>query len=532
MYTLAIIDDEPLIQLGIHSLVHYQELSLSPCEFVHTGPDALTLIHSQKPDIVLLDISIPGIDGLSIIRQIRKTANELPVFILLTNMDDFSYVQTALRLGVLDFITKIEVNEELLNSVLNKAIRKVDAIRKNTSVESVPCNSSYRNSKSILFNQLLNNYFSEQNEINLQDELISYGFPGPAYACVYFRLAEVSPDQNSIQTMICTAELIEDCAKKFFPCYVCPWEADGIACILNLPESASAAQPSVKQSLEYASHMLLRYLNQSVYIGVGSFTDIADKIPVSFIQSMRICKKSRTSGTPLFFSDSDPLCLSSQASEFHLCEYQERLINAFNAYDIQTFRELFDEIIDDYTLSDVSLKHALSVCFSLLYLTSILVPDYSEFVSETFGNYKNPIESVNSLLSIHDTDDWIRRLCNALCIRMEKNLLHSKNWLVPNIIEYINTHSFETLSLQEVADIFNKSPAYISTIFKKYTNTGFSEYVRTAKLAYAKKLLSEGKKVKDVSDQLGFSDPYYFSRIFKKTEGISPSEYALISAHK
>ena len=109
MYTLAIIDDEPLIQLGIHSLVHYQELSLSPCEFVHTGPDALTLIHSQKPDIVLLDISIPGIDGLSIIRQIRKTANELPVFILLTNMDDFSYVQTALRLGVLDFITKIEV---------------------------------------------------------------------------------------------------------------------------------------------------------------------------------------------------------------------------------------------------------------------------------------------------------------------------------------------------------------------------------------------------------------------------------------
>ena len=330
--------------------------------------------------------------------------------------------------------------------------------------------------------------------------------------------------------MLCTAELIEDCLKKFFSCYVCPWEADGIACVINSPSSDSL-QSSLNQAVGYTTDMLMRYLNQSVDIGIGSFTSIPEKISDSFMESLDMCGRSATPGKAAHHFRNDVVS-SPQASEFHLCEYQDQLINAFNSYDTPTFKALINEIITNYMQADFSLQQAISVCSSFLYFTSILIPGYVDFITETFGAFKNPIESINSLSSSQDAIAWMNQLCEALCMRIEKNLLRSKNWLVPNIIEYINTHSSEALSLQEIADIFDKSPAYISTLFKKHSNIGFSEYVRTAKLTHAKKLLSEGKKVKEVSEQLGFSDPYYFSRIFKKAEGISPSEYALLSIHK
>ena len=196
MYTLAIIDDEPLIQLGIHSLVHYQELSLSPCDFVHTGQDALALIYNQKPDIVLLDISLPGIDGLNIIQQVQQTADALPIFILLTNMDDFSYVQAALRLGVLDFITKIEVTEDVLNAALQKAICKIASSKTNASTKELSSSPSFRNTKNIFFSKLLNDSYSNHPEENLKKELTQYGFLNPIYTSIYFRLTNISAEQH------------------------------------------------------------------------------------------------------------------------------------------------------------------------------------------------------------------------------------------------------------------------------------------------------------------------------------------------
>ena len=95
-----------------------------------------------------------------------------------------------------------------------------------------------------------------------------------------------------------------------------------------------------------------------------------------------------------------------------------------------------------------------------------------------------------------------------------------------NVKKYINDHVSEHLSLNEVAAVFGISPNYLSQLFGKYNETGFSEYINICKVNASKKLLAEGTyKIYEVAELMGFESAFYFSKVFKKVEGISPTDY-------
>lgn len=92
--------------------------------------------------------------------------------------------------------------------------------------------------------------------------------------------------------------------------------------------------------------------------------------------------------------------------------------------------------------------------------------------------------------------------------------------------KYIKSHLSDKLSLNDVAALYGISPNYLSSLFKKYNNCGFSEYITECKIAQAKKMMNEeNRKIYEIADMLGFESAFYFSKVFKKLEGISPSEY-------
>ena len=100
------------------------------------------------------------------------------------------------------------------------------------------------------------------------------------------------------------------------------------------------------------------------------------------------------------------------------------------------------------------------------------------------------------------------------------------NHIVTNVRKYINEHVSERLSLNEVAAVFGISPNYLSQLFSKYNDTGFSEYINICKITEAKRLLEEeNMKVYEAAEALGFESAFYFSKVFKRVEGVSPTEY-------
>ena len=120
---------------------------------------------------------------------------------------------------------------------------------------------------------------------------------------------------------------------------------------------------------------------------------------------------------------------------------------------------------------------------------------------------------------------WLNFFSERLSELVQSRKKDYKNHIVTNVKKYINEHVREHLSLNEVAAVFGISPSYLSQLFSKYNETGFTEYVNTCKVRESKRLLTEENlKVYEVAEMLGFESAFYFSKVFKKVEGVAPTE--------
>ena len=169
---------------------------------------------------------------------------------------------------------------------------------------------------------------------------------------------------------------------------------------------------------------------------------------------------------------------------------------------------------------------ALDGACNILFLSISLLQDGEKTVSEFFRDNPDGYRSVYKQTSVEQIVSWLSYFEQQSCLLFENHHKDYKNHIVTNVKKYINEHVTERLSLNEVAAVFGISPNYLSQLFGRYNELGFSEYINTCKIHEAKRLLDAGNlKVYEVADMMGFESSFYFSKVFKKVEGISPSDY-------
>ena len=108
MYKLLIVDDEPLVQVGLKSMLDWESLQIEICGIAGNGSEAFDLIEQHRPHLVIADIRMPVMSGLELIRKCSEEIGELPVFIMLTSYEEFDYAREALRYRVAEYLVKLE----------------------------------------------------------------------------------------------------------------------------------------------------------------------------------------------------------------------------------------------------------------------------------------------------------------------------------------------------------------------------------------------------------------------------------------
>ncbi|MDD6790067.1 MAG: response regulator, partial [Lachnospira sp.] len=142
MYNILVVDDEPLAQIGIKSMLQrFFACEVQDIKIASNGRDALAILDEQQTDIVIADIKMPVMNGLELLAESRRRFGDLPVFIMLTAYEDFDMVRQALKEQAIDYIVKIELNRQSLESALTKAGKAVDQIRKNRRGSDIPVSS-------------------------------------------------------------------------------------------------------------------------------------------------------------------------------------------------------------------------------------------------------------------------------------------------------------------------------------------------------------------------------------------------------
>lgn len=140
MLRILLVDDEPLVLIGLQGMLEWEKLGYTVCGTARNGKLALELIEREKPDIVIADVKMPVMDGLTLARTCRERS-ALPAFIMLTSFEEFGYIKQAMGAGVVDYLVKLDLTPENLQTALAKAAEKVK--------RSAPCWANCRRRKTL-----------------------------------------------------------------------------------------------------------------------------------------------------------------------------------------------------------------------------------------------------------------------------------------------------------------------------------------------------------------------------------------------
>lgn len=207
---------------------------------------------------------------------------------------------------------------------------------------------------------------------------------------------------------------------------------------------------------------------------------------------------------------------------------RKRLERACLKSDQTVIRGMLTEVAENVIGHMHEICEDVSLVSYLLHILVFNLPDGEELIEKI---YKNDPKGYGSLYEITDAEKlkaWLCRLRDGICKQMKNKESSTQQKIVDMVKQYIDSCVEERITLHDTAEKFKISQSYLSSIFAQYSEMGFNDYVNYKKVEKAKRMLAKsGIKVQDIAEKLGFSNSFYFSRVFKKMENMSPCDYRM-----
>ncbi len=526
MYQLLIVDDEPLVQAGIRSMLNWNEMNIEICGTAMNGQAALKIIEEKSTDIVITDIKMPVMNGLELAKTCRERYGEnCPYFIILTSYEDFQMARDALSYQVSDYLVKLELTPEVLKKAIDKVLAQISQSRKK-QISAINIHPFY--DKFLI--SLLHDLFESEEQFLLQSRDLNLNFDYGAYVCCYGEILSPQADQLSAEQQISlfttSLQMIRELGGKYLPLYALSLDLRHFALIFCFtdPTDTEDYAVSLTEILQNISGTLQNYYNVTLRCGIGLPVQTPGTICDSYQYARQIFQNTEDHASIVVF-DTDHSRESARNS-FNISLFKNDLTRAFEEYDPDILKNTIQSLCDLFRDHPGHYVQALDAAGNILYLSISLLQDGESIVSGFFAEDPDGYRSLYKQSNVEHVLQWLLSFCDKLCELFQNRRKDYKNHIVTNVRKYINEHVNERLSLNEVAAVFGISPNYLSQLFSKYNDTGFSEYINICKITEAKRLLEEeNMKVYEAAEALGFESAFYFSKVFKRVEGVSPTEY-------
>lgn len=271
---------------------------------------------------------------------------------------------------------------------------------------------------------------------------------------------------------------------------------------------------------------LTTYFELNAVYGASTVKESLEDMPQALDEAL-------TSLDYYYYNSSSPLVFYSNqnihhslAKNFNINIFKKDLSASIQQNDSGRLREVFRQILELFASCKPGKEQATSACINIYtYLYSFFEGDQEDF-QEIFPYTINIAEQLGHFNSLSDILIWLESFCDKLCTLLSERKSVRSDTLIEQAKAYIEEHLSEKLALADVAEYLSISSGHLSNTFKKFTGVTISDYIATMKIDRAKELIHTHKYLMyEISDMLGFENPYYFSKVFKKVTGISPREY-------
>jgi len=510
MIKVLIVEDKPLILHSIKDKIQSFNSEIEIIGEATNGEAALSMIFEFKPDIVFTDIRMPMMDGLKLISEVRKKDQELQ-FVIISGYDEFDYARQAMKLKVSDYLLK-PVKQEEVNEVLKKAIKLITSKRleqtKNILQDILYSNANTTNlfegklpfdrfyslilnvgpySNFILdYANPFNNYWSTKSIGDILSSRIEFSenywlFEGKSFNELVLVLGLLNSSQTNINTIV-------DAIMSQLP------DHDTPVTIVVSHEMRNVQDIGIETQF---CRVLLR---QNLILGKSNVF-LRDKMKIS-------------PGEEFSFMDSS---------------LEKRLIS--NLQNRQ--RELFLKEIarlfstwekNNYPQSTVErlLKQIIKLCQkAAIVKPSIYDTDLELEIDEMLSSFKEYSALLQEMTLIFGQFFSTHEKCEG---KGDFN-----KTILKKVEDFLKTSFSDQITINDIATMVNLHPAYLSRIFKNAKGVSPMEYLTTLRIERAKEMIlsAENLPIKEIAKIVGYTDPFYFSRIFKSVTGKSPSEFKI-----
>ena len=514
-YKVIVVDDEPIILSGIRHLIAWDEVDAEIIGCAANGDEAYRMILESHPDIVITDIRMPVMDGLALAGRCSEEFPEI-VFIILTSLAEFSLAKEAISYGITDYLLKTELDSKSLASAMQRAEEESDR-RKGSygqeDGEKSAATIAHVVSSLLIMRDITNSTKTMMEEQGLLESYafiaFAYSFPSPSLETQwntddYRKLQEWERD--------IIEKILSSSLRSFWP--VTPISGKTGSLIYFVPDVPPATWQAVASRIESKAI--------SASSMVTGLTPTLLRTPV--MESRDRLKDARDSLELLlqaYYLEKDENDITP--SSLDVDAVFPKIENAITAKDAVSCRACFSVIRASLSTID----HSLS---QFTFLSSALQSAISSGLS-AIG-----LKEERSILDAFETARFITRRAEALAFIDDAEsslleLIESKGGTGSDVAdkarEYVLAHITERISLSDVAAYACVSPGYMSKSFKRIMGISLVDYINSMKIEKSKEMMETDPslRIADIALSLGFSNIYYFSKVFRKMEGVPPTEY-------
>lgn len=532
MIKILIVDDEYLIRDLIKDCLNYEELGFTIIGEAEDGIEAIKKIEELKPELIILDISIPFINGIELSKIVKKKYKEIKILIL-TGYSEFEYAKECIKIGVSEYLLK-PINSNTLKTILEKI--GIEIIRETKHKQYLfQLENEIKSSYDVLREQFLYNLITKKSmpDATLKDEFRKYGihFSGDDIVVISIKIDNYlerweSNDERELWKFA-VMNIANEVLYEVAPSVTFYGSNHHIVCIaFSELDSNERFTEMIMSACRKISNNISNILSFTVTVGIGSCYKGYDKIGISYEESIHAVAQKFFEGHNRIIKYA-ALENTGRMNSINLIKLTDDLIIQLKMKNKEAYTHLIHDLNETLSKNRLTAE-AVRLIYSIMTESILHCSWYAHAeVKEASLNADDYIEKVNNIETVFDLENWFINFCDTVVDMVNDN----KQKTIKTVNKarlYIEENYFKPdISLAEIAERIFVNPSYLSKIFKREMEYNITEFITELRLKKAKEIIDECSDIQigQVAKQVGYSDPFYFSKLFKKYYGVSPSKY-------
>mgnify|MGYP002649727471 FL=1 len=525
LYNILLVDDETDV-LEAMKKIDWEALGFCLAGTAENGQEALEMAEQLHVDVVMTDIKMPYMDGLTLCKKLKENYRNIKV-VIYSGFDDFEFAREAVHLEAEEYLLKpVSAGdmEAAFSKVRKKLDQEYDEYRNLNRLSEYYRKSLPAMREQLVMGVLEGRIAGERARAMMETYEICLDSPFYVVAALYM---DVNPREEQPQPAqlftLSLKDMVQDYLKnrtRFFSTAF----LDQVIVIFMLDEREEIDQ--VLYHLDQICKMGFRVLKSSVTAAVGQICANTDALHTSYEEAVNAMEYRSIlgSGQVLYINDIEPCSEENILVTEH--EFQN-LVHAVKLGNRDETNAAIAQIMDSIRKERISPGQYQLLFMELLSELMKIGRAYKLHPNQIFGEHAGSWQELYRMVTVDELEGWLQEVCTNLRHVLRHERRDSAARLTEQAKAYIEEHYKESdLSADSLCRCLNVSAAYFSTIFKREVGMSFVAYLTKIRLEHALELLRTTEdKTYIIASRVGYMEPNYFSYVFKKQYGISPSKY-------